>query len=236
MPQQPLLEVLVTGPGDVAGAVEGGADRLLVARDPEVGGLVPAAALLRAVVVESELPVRAVLRAADSWSTTGSELTSLAGAAYELAAAGADGFRLGFLGPTLEVDLAATEQLVGATQGLPWTFSRAVDATLDHDRSWRQLRDLPGLDSVLTAGSTRGLDDGLDAVCRRAARDERAARLTLAGGGLLPEHVPWLVRAGVRGFAVGSRVRPERSAKAYVDPAYVRSWRTLLDDALAAVP
>ena len=53
----------------------------------------------------------------------------------------------------------------------------------------------------------------------------------MAGGGLEPEHVPWLARAGIRAFHVGSSVRPDRSwDKAYVDPGYVRSWRLLVDD------
>jgi copper homeostasis protein len=38
----------------------------------------------------------------------------------------------------------------------------------------------------------------------------------------------------VRKFHVGSRVRPGGSWKAYVDASMVRSWRTLVDDAVAA--
>ena len=42
----------------------------------------------------------------------------------------------------------------------------------------------------------------------------------------------WLVRQGVRAFHVGPQVRPGGSAKAYVDAEYVRSWRSLVDDAM----
>ena len=56
----------------------------------------------------------------------------------------------------------------------------------------------------------------------------------MAGGGLAADHVPWLARAGVSKFHVGSKVRPGGSWKAYVDAALVRSWRTLVDDAVAA--
>ena len=54
----------------------------------------------------------------------------------------------------------------------------------------------------------------------------------MPGAGLAAEHVPWLVRQGVRAFHVGPQVRPGGSGKAYVDAGYVRSWRTLLDDAM----
>ena len=59
-----------------------------------------------------------------------------------------------------------------------------------------------------------------------------AAALVLAGGDLRPEYVPWLLRAGVRQFALAQEARFDRSwTKAYVDSAAVRAWRLLLDDA-----
>ena len=57
--------------------------------------------------------------------------------------------------------------------------------------------------------------------------------------GMVRANRPWrlaakLSRAGVRQFHVGSTARPGGSwAKAYVDPAHVRSWRMLVDDAVA---
>lgn len=175
-----------------------------------------------------------MLRANDGFSTSGSELTRLQGAAYVFAAAGADGFVLGFLGPTGAIDEDVTVALVEELGGLPWTFHRAVDHSLDYDEAWKVLPTLPGIDAVLTGGSARGIDAGLDEVCRRASESPEAASLIMVGGGLAPDHVPWLARAGVRKFHVGSRVRPSESYRSYVDAARVRSWRTLVDDAVAA--
>ena len=115
-----------------------------------------------------------------------------------------------------------------------WTFSRAVDACISVDRAWRELRRLPGLDAVLTAGSPRGVAEGLDELVARAESDPFARSVIMAGGGLLPEHVPWLTRAGVRAFQVGAAVRPLGSTKAYVDPDLVRTWRRLVDAAMTA--
>jgi copper homeostasis protein len=53
----------------------------------------------------------------------------------------------------------------------------------------------------------------------------------MPGGGLLGEHVPWLVRAGVRQFHIGRQARPGASYKSYVDAGHVRSWRLLIDNA-----
>lgn len=231
---RPLLEVIALGPGDAEGAQQGGADRLEVVADMDSDGLTPSVDTVRDLKRGCDLPLRVMLRANDGFSTSGSELTRLQGAAHQLAEAGADGFVLGFLGPTVEIDVDATLALADEFGSLPWTFHRAIDHALDYDRAWQRLRMMPRLDTVLTAGSARGVSAGLDDLCRRASDDAEVAQLMMAGGGLVADHVPWLARAGVRKFHVGSRVRPSGSWKAYVDASMVRSWRTLVDDAVAA--
>ena len=60
-----------------------------------------------------------------------------------------------------DVDVPVVSALVGRAD-FGWTFDRAVDACISVDRAWRELRRLPGLDTVLTAGSPRGVTEGLD--------------------------------------------------------------------------
>lgn len=231
----PLLEVVAVGPADAEGAEAGGADRLVVMRDPQIGGLTPLVQTVRDLRRASSLPVRAVLRSQDGFTSGGSDLTRLQGAALELAAAGVEGFVFGFLGPSLDIDVDTVEALLTSTSGLPWTFNRAVDHTLNHDRAWRTLGGLAGLDTVMTAGSARGVSAGLDDLCRRASSDAGVARVIMASGGLLAEHVPWLVRAGIVKFNIAADARPAGHWKSYVDATHVRSWRTLVDDAFGAV-
>src|SRR5690242_13368296 len=56
-----ILEICADGPGGVAAAVAGGADRLELCSALELGGLTPSAALL-ARAVATGLPVHAVVR------------------------------------------------------------------------------------------------------------------------------------------------------------------------------
>jgi copper homeostasis protein len=227
----PLLEVVVLHPRDVAGADEGGADRVFVVDDVDAGGLSAEPALVSAICKETDLPVRAMLRLNDSYTTTGGELARLVGLGEDYLAVGAQGVSFGFLDADLLVDVEVCAHLAGALDGAPWTFHRAIDASLETTRAWGQVHGLPGLDAVLTAGSSRGLDAGLDELTDRAASDLGVAALVMAAGGLRGEHVPWLVRAGVRQFQVGSSVRPGGSwAKSHVDAGHVRAWRMLLDD------
>jgi copper homeostasis protein len=231
-----LLEVVVTHPRDVSGADEGGADRLFVVADVEAGGLSPEPAVVSTVCKETEVPVRVMLRLNDGLSTTGGEISRLVGLGEDYLSVGAEGLSFGFLTSDLEIDVDICSYLADRLPQVPWTFHRAVDSALSTDRAWRQLAGLPGIDAVLSAGSVRGLEAGCDELVDRASADPQVARLLVAGGGLRPEHVPWLARAGVRRFHVGSTVRPGGSwTRAYVDPAHVRSWRMLLDDAVEHV-
>jgi copper homeostasis protein len=225
-----LLEVIALHPADAEAAEAGGADRLELVGTMEHGGLSCETATVSAVTRATSLPVRVMLRLREGFSTTGGELARLVGLAGDYLASGAEGVVFGFLNGDLDVEVEVCEAVVDGLGGAPWTFHRALDHALDHDRAWRNLRELDGLDAVLSAGSSLGVAHGLDELTRRAA-DPVAARLLMAGGGLEAEHVPWLVRAGVRAFHVGSSVRPDRSwDKAYVDAGYVRSWRLLVDD------
>jgi copper homeostasis protein len=231
--QAALLEVIALHPSDVGPAQEGGADRLYIADSIESGGLSPEPGLVSTMCRESDVPVRVMLRLTDSYTTTGAELTRMIGLAEDYVAVGAEGVVFGFLDEDTLVDVQVCTAITDALPNVPWTFHRAIDSSLETDRAWRQLRDLDGLDAVLSAGSSRGLGVGHEELTERAAGSPTVARLLMAGGNLAGEHVPWLVHAGVRQFHVGRSVRPGSSWKSYVDSRHVRSWRLLLDDAVA---
>jgi len=188
--------------------------------------------LVSAIRRATDLPLRAVLRLGDTLSTTGAELVRLAGLAGDYVAAGAEGVACGFLDADLEIDTEVCAELVGHAE-VPWTFTRAFDQALDSRRAWRHVAALPRVDGVLTAGSALGADTGHKSLIEAARADAVVAGLAIAAGGPRPEHIPWLVRAGVRRLHLGTAVRPDGSwAKAYTDAGLVRSWRLLLDDSV----
>jgi copper homeostasis protein len=231
-----LLEVTILGPRDVPGADEGGADRLhLVAPgesgEPDGGVLSPEPGVVSAVCRETDLPVFVLLRLNDSWTTTGGELVRLVGLAEDYLGCGAAGVSFGFLDADLEVDTEVCAHVAHSLPGVPWTFHRAFDDVLESRRSWRRLLGMPGLTAVCSAGSPRGLSAGYDDLLAACEADPAIAELAMPGGGLLAEHVPWFVRAGVRQFHLGRQARPGASYKSYVDAGHVRSWRLLLDSA-----
>jgi copper homeostasis protein len=226
-----LLEVIALHGADAERAEAGGADRIELVGTMANDGLSPEPALVGQVRRATTLPIRVMLRLREGFGTDGGEVTRLQGLLSSYRSVGADGVVLGFLNGHTEIDVAVVREILGEAPDFGWTFHRAVDSCFDTDTAWWQLRRLPGLDQVLTAGSARGVSEGLDDLVARARDDEFARSVIMAGGGLLPEHVPWLVRAGVRAFHIGSSARPLGSWKAYVDPDLVGTWRRLIDDA-----
>ncbi len=221
------LDVVVLHARDADAAAKGGADRLLLSTDPEEGHYSPEPSLVSAVVKETDLPVWVVLRTRDE---NFSRMASLGETFIEL---GARGVAYGFLDRDLEIDRESCAEMCAELGGVPWLF-HGFDAALDADHAWRDVIGLPGLASVISAGSTRGLAHGADELIARARRNPRVAEMVTAGGGLTPDQVPWLVRAGVRRFAIGSSARAGSSwTRGSVDTDHVRSWRMLVDDALA---
>lgn len=230
-----LLEVLALHAADAQRAEEGGADRVQLIGSLADAGMSPEPALVENVRDATSIQVRVLLRLRDGFGTDGGEVTRLRGLAASYLDAGADGIVMGFLNGHGEIDAEVLTAIL-ADGDWPWTCHRAVDHALDSDRAWRTLSGLPRLDAVLTAGSARDLEHGLDDLIARARTSPEAAALIQAGGDLKAEHVPWLVRAGVRSFHITSAARPLGSWKAYVDPELVGSWRALLDSEVRHAP
>ena len=223
-----LLEVIALHPADAERAEAGGADRIELCGTLDEGGLSPTPDLVEKVRAATSIQLRVMVRLRPGFSTDGGEAIRLRGLIASYASAGADGMVLGFLNGLGEVDARVVTELI-QDGSWPWTFHRAIDSCLYLDEGWETLQTLPRLDQVLTAGSARGIPHGLDELVARARGNPWAAGVMMAGGGLRPEDVPWLARAGVRAFHIGSPARPGGSYKAYVDDGLVRSWRNLID-------
>ncbi|GGU05278.1 copper homeostasis protein CutC [Streptomyces coeruleorubidus] len=228
MSKRAVLEVIALGVEDAVAAQAGGADRLELVTDMAADGLTPSAATVAGIRRAVDISLRVMLRLADGFAV--GDVDRLVRVAGGLREAGADEFVLGFLDAGGGVDLAAVERVVGALDGCPWTFHRAIDRAADRDALRKQLDGMPGLDTYLTAGSADGVDDGLPVLLAEAARQGEPGyeQHLLVGGGLRLDHVPTLLTAGVDGFHIGGAARPE-GWEAPVSADAVARWRAALD-------
>ncbi|GAB2872815.1 copper homeostasis protein CutC [Lentzea nigeriaca] len=212
-----ILEVIALDAKDAEAAQEGGAHRLELVADMASDGLTPSVATFRDVKTATDLPIRVMLRDAKGFAP--GNLKQLRRQAGELREAGATEFVLGFLDAEGEIDEGVTLNLVAELEGCAWTFHRALDNSNDVLRSWATVQNL-GCDTVLAAGSAKGVDDGIENLKKLVTQ---APPALLVGGGLQQRHVAELLAAGVTGFHVGSAVRPG-GWESPVDAASVREW------------
>ncbi|MCY0916925.1 MULTISPECIES: copper homeostasis protein CutC [unclassified Streptomyces] len=227
MSNRALLEVIALDAEDAIAAQAGGADRLELVTDMAADGLTPPRETFAAIRAAVDIPLRVMIRRTDGFAAGPVDL--LVEQARALRAEGAREFVLGFLNPDGSPDLAAVEAVVSELDGCPWTFHRAIDRAADRDHLRKELADLPGLDTYLTAGSATGVDAGLPTLLAEAARGGEpgyGARI-LVGGGLTLAHLPVLREAGVDAFHIGGAARPSGWDRP-VSPAAVAEWRTAL--------
>ncbi|MBB0246074.1 copper homeostasis protein CutC, partial [Streptomyces alkaliphilus] len=167
---RPLLEVIALDVEDAVAARTGGADRLELVTDMAADGLTPSPSIFSAVRAAVDLPIRVMLRPRDGFAIGDTaDLERLCDTAAELLEAGADEFVIGFLDADGDADLPALGALLTVLGDVRWTFHRALDHAPDRDAVRRALHGLPGLDTLLTAGSAAGVDAGLEVLCGEAA-------------------------------------------------------------------
>ncbi|MEU6224671.1 copper homeostasis protein CutC [Streptomyces sp. NPDC047042] len=227
MSQRAVLEVIALDVEDAVAAQAGGADRLELVADMAADGLTPTVGAFAGIRAAVDIPLRVMLRLADGFAA--GDVDRLVGVAGELRAAGAEEFVLGFLGADGGVDLDAVERVVDALDGCRWTFHRAIDRAADRDALRKQLYGMPGLDTYLTAGAARGVEEGLPTLLAEARRGGEPGyeQTILVGGGLRLEHVAELRNAGIDAFHIGGAARPGGWGGP-VSAGAVGEWREVL--------
>ncbi|MBD3555052.1 copper homeostasis protein CutC [Streptomyces sp. SP18CM02] len=228
MSNRAVLEVIALDAEDAVAAQAGGADRLELVTDMAADGLTPSRETFAAIRSAVDIPLRVMLRVADGFAA--GDIDVLVGKAHEMREAGADEFVFGFLDADGRADLVAVERLVAELDGCRWTFHRAIDRAADRDALRKQLADLPGLDTFLTAGSPAGVDAGIPTLVAEAAHGGEPGyeAQILVGGGLHLHHLPELRAAGIDAVHIGGAARPS-GWSGPVEAAAVREWREALD-------
>ena len=178
-----LLEVIALHAADAERAEAGGADRIELVGTMDDDGLSPEPRVVEKVRRSTSIHLRPMVRLRAGFGTDGGEATRLRGLIAAYLDAGADGVVLGYLNGLNRIDKEVVGELVGDGT-FKWTFHRAIDHCLDINEAWEDVKTLPRIDQVLTAGSARGVEQGLDDLLRRAKNDPDAAKLIMAGGGL----------------------------------------------------
>jgi copper homeostasis protein len=180
-----LVEAAVESLEDALAAVDGGADRLELCGDLNVGGVTPDDELISTVLNRVSVPVFTMIRPrGGGFAYTEFELRTMLTSIDRARELGVNGVVFGVLDSRSRLDRNATESLASAASGMSITFHRAFDRIVDRETALESLVEF-GVHRVLTsAGAPDALAgvDGLRDLVELAGDDI----IILAGGGVRP--------------------------------------------------
>lgn len=203
-----LFESCVESFEAAVASAAGGAGRIELCADLDVGGTTPAPALVERCAAALDIPVFAMVRPrGGSFVYSIDEAEAMARDIESMTLAGAHGVVFGALTADGVIDVALMRRLVALTRPLPVTCHKALDDARCLPAALDALLDL-GVDRVLTSGGAATAAAGA-ALIARLVRQAGDALMVMAGGGVRAHNVAALVHAtGVR--EVHARLLPAR--------------------------
>jgi copper homeostasis protein len=161
-----LLEISVESLEAALAAQRGGADRIELCGNLNIGGITPSVELMRTVREQLHIPIFVIIRPrGGDFVYSEAEIAEMQRSIADAKQTEMDGIVLGVLTKDRRVDAARTRGLVESANPLPVTFHRAFDDCVD-------LRE--ALEDVIQTGARRILTSG-------------GAKSALEGGTLLAE-------------------------------------------------
>jgi copper homeostasis protein len=210
-----LVEAAVETLEEALAAERAGADRIELCANLSDGGTTPGAGLIAAVVGQTKLPVVVMIRPRGGGFVYSDHEIGAMTRDIELAGAGGiAGIVTGVLAADGHIDIERTRALVSAAAGLPVTFHRAFDSTLNLPDALEQLIQI-GISRVLTSGGAATALEGVATIAKLV--DQARAWISIIAGGGIREHNARNVVARTGAREVHSRLVDEVSMKALVD-------------------
>jgi len=198
-----LLEVSVETAQAAVAAERGGAQRIELCAQLNVGGLTPSEKLVRLTRESVRVPIFAMIRPRpDDFVYSQEELSQMRRDIVAVQRLGMDGIVLGILTRERHVDINRTRELVIAAQPLPVTFHRAFDDCGDLRRALEEV--IPtGASRILTSGGAQSALEGAAILAGLVAA--AGNRITIVpGAGISASNIVRVVReTGAREFHSG---------------------------------
>ena len=177
-----LLEICVETLDAAMAAERGGADRIELCENLQVGGVTPSADLMRAVRSQVHIPVYAMIRPrAGDFFYSEMEFKQMARDLATAKGLGMDGVVLGLLGTDHRVDVQRTRTLADLARPLPVTFHRAFDETPNLREA---LEDViaTGAARILTSGGGSSAEQGVGALAELVDAGRKRIRIMPGAG------------------------------------------------------
>ena len=194
-----LLEICANSLRSAMNAALGGADRIELCTNLEVGGITPSNQLIQSVKKVVEIPVYVLIRPrAGDFVYSSEELEQMKSEILFARKAGCDGVVFGALDRDNSINEAATYALLETAKFMDVTFHRAFDMLDDHLEGLNTLKDL-GVQRILTSGCNGTALQGYETLAELVDEAEDDV-IIMPGGGIRPENIQQLLRTGANEY------------------------------------
>ena len=191
------IEVCANSFESALAAQNGGAHRIELCEQLDVGGVTPSHSLIEKAMQDLSITSFVLIRprAGDFIYSNSEFKTMLCDIAFAKSI-GVQGIVSGVLLSDHTIDIKRTSQLVKASEGMSFTFHRAFDQVLDPVKGLEELIEL-GVDRVLTSGQKPDVVEGFDVL--KSLREQAKERIVvLPGGGVSITNVEKFIEAGFK--------------------------------------
>jgi len=186
-----ILEVCVDDAAGLDAAVQGGADRIELCSNLDIGGVTPSAGLM-AEAAQLAIPVIALIRPrGGGFSYSAAEERVMLRDIEQAARLGLAGVAIGALTADRLLDLPMLRRLASQAQGLQLTLHRAFDLVPDPATALEEAVSL-GFHRILTSGGALKAPDGAARLASLVKQSQGRVRI-LAGSGITAENVQRLL-------------------------------------------
>lgn len=214
-----ILEVIATNVKDAIDAQKYGADRIELVSGIAEGGLTPSYSTIKHVINNVTIPVHVMIRP-HSRSFTYDQydeevILSDIDICNEL---GASGIVFGALTKEKTIDKNLLGKVCKRTNGMNFTFHRAIDEATDIIAALHILKQYPEITHILTSGGMNSAIDGEEVIKQMIDLTKQSEIKILAGSGLSIYNVAKFIHhTNVNEVHFGSGVRKNQSSIEKID-------------------
>ena len=203
MKRRYLLEISAETLEAALAAQRGGADRVELCGNLNLGGVTPSVELMRAVRAQLRIPIFGMIRPrGGEFVYSEAEFAEMKSSIGEAKQAGMDGVVAGILTSEGSVDMERTRELVALARPLPLTFHRAFDDCRDLRRALEEVIST-GASRILTSGGAQSAVEGAAVLAELVAA--AGNRITIVpGAGISASNIAMVAKqTGAREFHSG---------------------------------
>lgn len=163
-----------------------GADRIELCSELSVGGLTPAAELMKKTCSVLKIPVMVMIRPrAGNFHYSEEEISQMKQEIDLAKKAGAAGVVFGLLTSKNQIDIENTRILADYATPLPVTFHKAIDELENPADGVPVLKNIRGITRILTSGGKATADEGAEVI--RKMKEATGENLTIVAAGKITD-------------------------------------------------